>query len=147
MLPYRHTQLGKLVLVLVGIPVAVLVVVTVFVAADAVALATLGVLLIAMLLFSTLTVEVARDSVGVWFGPGIIRRRFALSEIRGVRVVRNEWYYGWGIRRLPAGWLYCVSGLDAVELEMTDGTRQRVGTDRPRDLESAVREALGLPAG
>jgi hypothetical protein len=147
MLPYRRTQVGKLVLALVGIPVVVLIMVTLLVEVEAVALVTLGLLVIAMLLFSTLTVEVGRDSIGIRFGPGLVRKRFALSDIRGVRVVRNEWFYGWGIRRLLTGWLYCVSGLDAVELEMADGTRQRVGTDRPRDLESAIREALGLLAG
>lgn len=142
MLPYRHTQVGKLVLALVAIPVVVLVLVTVLVEVEIGALVTLGLLLIAMLLFSTITVEVDRDSIGIRFGPGLVHKRFPLSDVRGVKVVRNEWFYGWGIRRLPTGWLYCVSGLDAVELEMVDGTRHRVGTDRPRDLESAIREAL-----
>jgi hypothetical protein len=143
MLPYRHTQVGKLVLALGGIPLVVLILVTVLVEVQIVALVTLGLLVIAMLLFSTITVEVGRDSIGIRFGPGVVHKRFALSDIRGVKVVRNEWFYGWGIRRLPTGWLYCVSGLDAVELEMADGSRPRVGTDRPRDLESAIREALG----
>jgi len=142
MLPYRHTQVGRLVLAIVAIPVVVLVLVTVLVEAEIGALVTLGLLVIAMLLFSTITVEVDRVSIGIRFGPGLVHKRFALSDIRGVQVVRNEWFYGWGIRRLPTGWLYCVSGLDAVELEMEDGTRHRVGTDRPRDLESAIREAL-----
>ncbi|MBI4720615.1 MAG: hypothetical protein HY770_05250 [Chitinivibrionia bacterium] len=147
MLIYRHTQVGKLVLALVGIPIVVLILVALFVEAEAMALVTLGLLAVALVLFSTLTVEVGRDSVLIWFGPGIVRKRFALSDIRGVRVVRNKWFYGWGIRRLPSGWLYCVSGLDAVELEMTDGTRQRIGTDCPKDLEAAIQKALGLLAG
>ncbi len=141
MLPYRHTQVGTLVLALVSIPVVVIILVTLFVEVNAMALATLGLLVVAMILFSTLTVEVDRDSILIWFGPGIIRKRFAFSDIRSVKVVRNEWSYGWGIRSLPTGWLYCVSGLDAVELEMADGSRHRVGTDRPKDLESAIREA------
>jgi hypothetical protein len=143
MLPYRHTQVGKLVLGAVGVPVAALLIVTLFVEMEAVALITLGLLVVAMFLFGTLTVEVSRDAVAIWSGPGIVRKHFALSSIRGVKAVRNACYYGWGIRRLPSGWLYNVSGLDAVELEMVDGTRQRIGTDRPGAMESAIREALG----
>jgi hypothetical protein len=143
MLPYRHTQVGTLVLGAVGLPVVVLIVVTLFVEVEVVALIILGMLLAAMFLFGTLTVAVNRDGILLWFGPGIVRKRFALASIRAAKVVRNEWYYGWGIRRLTAGWLYNVSGLDAVELEMIDGTRERIGTNRPGDLESAIREALG----
>jgi hypothetical protein len=143
MLPYRHTQVGTLVLGAVGLPVVVLIIVALFFEVEVVALITLGMLLVAMFLFGTLTVAVNRDGILMWFGTGLVRKRFALSSIRAAKVVRNEWYYGWGIRRLPAGWLYNVSGLDAVELEMVDGTRRRIGTDRPGDLESAIREALG----
>jgi hypothetical protein len=143
MLPYRHTQVGTFVLGAVGLPIVALVLATLLVGVEAVALMTLGLLLVALFLFGTLTVEVSRDGIVIRFGSGIIRKRFALSGIRGVKLVRNRWYYGWGIRRLPSGWLYNVSGLDAVELEMLDGTRHRIGTDRPGDLESAIRAAMG----
>ena len=118
-----------------------------FVEVEAVGLFVLGSLVVALVLFSTLTVEVRRDSMELWFGPGLVRKRFAYKAMRGVRVVRNEWQFGWGIRRLPKGWLYCVSGLDAVEIEMADGHRHRVGTDRPQELEAAIREALGTRPG
>jgi hypothetical protein len=145
-LPYRHTQAGTLVLAVAGIPIVVLILVTLLVEVQAAALLTLALLVVMALLFGSLTVDVSRDSVLIRFGPGIIRKRFALPDVRGVGTVRNKWYYGWGIRMLPNGWLYNVSGLDAVELEMADGSRQRIGTDRPGELESAIREALGLQA-
>lgn len=78
----------------------------------------------------------------MWFGPGLVRRTFPLANISGVRVVRNKWYCGWGIRQLSTGWLYNVSGLDAIELQMAGGEVHRIGTDRPEELERAIRSAL-----
>jgi len=49
--------------------------------------------------------------------------------VTAVRQVRNHWYYGFGIRKVPNGWMYNVSGLDAVELHLTSGKVFRIGTD------------------
>jgi len=48
--------------------------------------------------------------------------------------VRNQWWWGWGIRLIPGGWLYNVSGLDAVELKMKNGRIFRIGTDEAQRL-------------
>ena len=61
------------------------------------------------------------------------------TEIVGAEPVRNEWHYGWGIRFTAFGWLFNVSGLDAVELALDSGKRVRIGTDEPRRLAEAVR--------
>ena len=58
--------------------------------------------------------------------------------VRGVRQVRNKWWYGWGIRKIPKGWMYNVWGLDAVELEMESGKVFRIGTDEPDQLLGAL---------
>lgn len=139
MTTYRHTQFGKLVLFLVGLPMVVLMVVMVLDQAHALGLLTLALLFASLFLFGSLTVEVTTDAVRIWFGPGVVRRTFRLAQIRAVRAVRNKWYFGWGIRRTPAGLLYNVSGLDAVELEMQDGRRYRIGTDCPEELVQAIR--------
>ena len=55
--------------------------------------------------------------------------------------MRNLWYYGWGIRYTPHGWLFNVSGLDAVELELKNGRTWRVGTDEPVELLAAIQAA------
>ncbi len=92
-------------------------------------------------LFGSLSVEVRGREIAVWFGPGLIRRRIRLEDVAGVRVVRNHWYNGWGIRLIPSGWMFNVSGFDAVELELRNGHRFRIGTDEPRRLAAAVEEA------
>lgn len=91
------------------------------------------------LLFATLTVTVADGCLTCRFGIGIIRRTIRLKDVRTAEAVRNRWYYGWGIRLVPQGWLWNVSGLNAVELTFTDGKRFRIGTDEPERLVAAIR--------
>ena len=42
---------------------------------------------------------------------------------------------------LPKGWLYCVSGLDAVEIVHKDGRVTRIGTDEAAALDQAIQRA------
>jgi hypothetical protein len=89
-------------------------------------------------LFSSLTVIVDKTAVYWYFGPGFWRKTIALDEIIRVRSVRNKWWYGWGIRYTPHGWLYNVYGLGAVELHLADGKKLRVGTDEPDSLRRTI---------
>ncbi len=94
-------------------------------------------------LFSSLTVLVDDKAVQWSFGPGLIWKSVLLADIAEVQSVRNKWWYGWGIRYTPHGWLYNVSGLDAVQLGLTGGKTVRVGTDEPAQLCRAIRNAKG----
>lgn len=98
-------------------------------------------LLLAGLLFATLTVEVDARELRASFTFGLIRKRFALADVRGLRAVRNPWYYGWGIHKLRGGWIWNISGFEAVELDLADGSVWRVGTDEPAALVRAIAEA------
>jgi hypothetical protein len=93
-------------------------------------------------LFSTLTVIVQDQALDVFFGPGLIRRRIPLRRIREVRLVRTPWYYGWGIRLTPTGWLWNVSGLGGVEIQFDDGHRFRIGSDEPKTLADVLLREL-----
>lgn len=101
-----------------------------------------GGLLLVILLFASLTVEIAGGHLRIRFGIGLIRKRWPLDEIEGCRPSRTSWLYGWGIRKIPGAWLYNVSGLDAVELKMKSGKAVRIGTDGPQALCAALEEAL-----
>jgi hypothetical protein len=72
---------------------------------------------------------------------------FGGHEIVGFRQVRNKWYYGWGVRGIPGGWMYNVWGLDAVELELASGKKFRIGTNEPEELVAALRARLALRPG
>ena len=89
---------------------------------------------IAALLIYSLTVEIDTTHLTFRFGIGLIRKRIPLAEIVEVQPVRNSWLYGWGIHRTPRGWLYNVSGWEAVEITLTSGKRLRLDADKPRRL-------------
>ncbi|MCK4236641.1 MAG: hypothetical protein KAX38_05950 [Candidatus Krumholzibacteria bacterium] len=146
MVRYHHRQLGILVLWIGCAALIGFIALLVFVEAPPIGIAVLLCLLVCFILFGALTVEVTDTEVHLRFGPGLIRKSFSISDIRRVEVVRNAWYFGWGIRRIPRGWLYNVSGLNAIELEMSDGHLNRIGTDQPEELLAAiekVRRKLG----
>ena len=105
-------------------------------------LGTSALLVVCAILFDSLTVKVSRTYISLKFGIGLIRKRFALVDVQNATIVRNLWYYGWGIRLTPHGWLYNVSGLDAVEIQLKNGRKCRIGTDEPLELLSAVESSL-----
>jgi len=105
--------------------------------------ATLFLLVLAGLLFGALNVKVDDTHVRISFGIGVIRRKFAFSEIASAQTLRNKWFYGFGIRYIgPKSWLFNVSGLDAVELKMKNGKIYRIGTDEPKELLQAIESRL-----
>lgn len=93
-----------------------------------------------LLLFSSLTVVVADQTLQVFFSAGIIYRHIPLSRIRKVEVVQMPWYYGWGIRLTPHGWLWRISGLVAVQLTFDDGRRFNIGSDEPEKLAQVLQQ-------
>lgn len=101
-------------------------------------LAAISLLVLVLALFSRLRVEVDAQEVRAIFGSGWPRRAVALGDIQSASVVRNKWWYGWGIRFIGRGWLWNVWGLDAVELMLANGKRFRIGTDDPEGLRAAL---------
>jgi len=139
---YRHTQRGTVPLAVAGVAAAILVVSAAAGTATGPVALTAIVVVGLLWLLGSLTVEVTDDAVNLWFGPGWVRKSFAVSAIRSVAAVRNRWWYGWGFRLTPAGWLYNVSGLDAVELRFASGGAVRIGTDEPQRLQAAIAEVI-----
>ena len=101
-----------------------------------------AVLLACLALFHALNVSVSREDIVLKFGVGLVRKRIAVRTIVAAAAVRSPWYWGWGIRAMPGGWLFNVSGFDAVEVRLEDGRRYRIGTDEPAALLRAVEAAM-----
>jgi len=97
-----------------------------------------GLLLFMTWLFGSLTVEVDEEELRHWFGPGFWKKSYQLLDIESAKVVRNSWFWGWGIRLTPHGWLYNVSGFDAVQIQLRSGRTFRIGTDDPQGLFEAI---------
>ncbi|HEX2998431.1 MAG TPA: hypothetical protein VHP14_26635, partial [Anaerolineales bacterium] len=75
-------------------------------------------------------------------GVGVIWKRFMLQDIEAYRAVKNPWYYGWGIHVIPRGWIFNVSGWEAVELQMKNGRKYRIGSDDAAGLVNALETSL-----
>jgi len=88
--------------------------------------------------FSSLTVEVSTTELTWFFGPGFWRKSIARDEIISATPVRNKWWWGWGIHLTPRGWLYNVSGLEAVEIALRNGKTLRIGSDEATALARAL---------
>lgn len=146
---YRHTQPGIVMRMIFGISVfTCLVFAAAYGGKDPKALwallAVAGTSAFAGLLFHSLTVCVSREAIRLHFGIGLIRKSFAVDDIRSVQAVRSHWYNGWGIRLIRNGWLYNISGFDAVEIVMRNGKVYRIGTDEPRRLLGAIQRVTGV---
>ena len=137
---YRHTQIGYLIIILMDIAIMCVIGWIIFEGGWWAPYTVLGILVLAEVLFASLVVSISDGYLKLRFGIGLISKRYNLNPIESCEVVRNKWYYGWGIRLTPHGWLYNVSGLKAVQVKLKTGKTFRVGTDEPE----ALCEALGL---
>jgi hypothetical protein len=149
---YKHTQTGYLFIPVVVWMIGMTALIASFAddeagAALLIMALTSAVVLVVVFWFSRLTVRVSGSEVRVGFGPGWPRRVFGSYEVVGFRAVRNKWYFGWGVRKIPGGWMYNVWGLDAVELELASGKKFRIGTNEPDELIAALRAHLALRPG
>lgn len=97
-----------------------------------------------ILSFVSLNVVIDEKYLRIKFGYGLFKRHFDLQEIASVKIVKNHWYYGWGIRSWswPRMRIFNVSGFDAVEIKMKDDKIYRIGTDEPSKLENAIMQSI-----
>jgi hypothetical protein len=89
-------------------------------------------------MFSSLTIQVTDRALHWCFGPGMFRKQVALAEIQSVEITRTRLLEGWGIHKTSRGWLYNVSGFDAVLIKLHGGKSLLLGTDEPDRLRSAL---------
>jgi hypothetical protein len=143
---YEHTQIGYLVVcVLFGaaIFVAVTGIITPTNSGSLLISAVIEViLLISAIVFSKLTIKIDGETLKACFAMGLICKKVPLAEIGACEPIRIHWRYGWGIHLTPYGWLYNVSGLDAVAITLRNGRKFALGTDDRDGLVSAIQAAI-----
>ncbi len=148
---YKHTQFGKAIAVLLVILVVYEIALMFFLRQagnvdtqtySGIITSTNIVFLTLLALFFRLTVEVDDQTLKIFFGIGLVRKTWRLSEIKSVQVVRNKWWDGWGIHFTTRGWIYNIDGLMSVEVEMKNGKKFRVGTDEPEKLTEEIKTRL-----
>ena len=88
--------------------------------------------------FLRLTVMVTRAELVLAYTFGWPRRRIERGRTISAVPYRIPWWYGWGIRRTPRGWMWNVWGRDAVLVTLTGGGEFLIGTDDPEGLVAAL---------
>jgi len=100
-----------------------------------------GALTLIAVTFSSMTIEVNESEVCWYFGPGIFRKRILLEEIGACSKVKNPLWMGLGIHAFGTGWIYNVSGLLGIEIELKGGSFIRLGSNQPNYLLQAIADA------
>lgn len=100
-----------------------------------------GLLTIVSILFSSMTIEVNESEISWFFGPGALLKKLPLEEVGNYKVVKNPLWMGFGIHAYGTGWIYNVSGLLGVEIELKGGSFIRLGSDEPKYLLAAIEDA------
>jgi hypothetical protein len=144
MAAYNHRQQGRMLRLLI-VGGSVVTFIAIFLASPNVDFKLIGILLIAAggiyalaIQLTNLTTVVDDANLSWWFGNGIWKKSVPLTDIASAEPVENKWWWGWGIRYYGKGWLYCVSGLQAVEVVLHSGKHIRIGTDDPHGLVEAL---------
>ena len=96
------------------------------------------ILLVYVVLFYKLRITIEDETLQASFGPDIIRQESAACGDCRMRAHSHSLVVGLGIHHTPYGWLYNVSGFDAVAITLRDGRKFAVGTDDPHGLITAI---------
>lgn len=142
MIAYRNSQTGWFI-------IAILAVAFIFtfstLSLDKISLSQYIVLLaliVALVLFYKLNVVVDRGVIVVSFGQGMISKNIRVRDISSCRVVKVPWYFGFGIRFTPSGWLYNFSGSNAVEITNKSGKKFLIGSNEADVLCEAIQDEM-----
>ncbi len=148
---YRHTQTGTWLVAailtgLVGMAAALVVAPLEDAGRPALWAALPGLVLMggAAIVFRSLTVTLQSGVLGWRFGPGVFGSSVHVADIDAVEPARTSLMAGWGIHWTRRGWLYNVSGRDAVLVRMRNGRSFLLGTDEPDRLVRAIRDAMAV---
>jgi len=136
----KFTQIGTISLI-VMIPILIFCLIMIFISGfkDMILVYTCGFLAltiaICLLIFYKLTIYLNDTSISFKLGIGLITRNYLITDIQSCKTVRNDPLFGIGIRMIPGGWLYNVSGLNAIELTFKNKkSKVRIGTDKPGEI-------------
>lgn len=98
---------------------------------------------ICLLIFYKLTIVVDRTFFTFKLGIGLVKKTYKLTDIESCKPVKNHFLYGLGIHTIPNGWLYNVSGLNAIELRFKNKKwAVRIGTDKPEEINTLIQSYL-----
>ena len=89
-------------------------------------------------MFYSSTIEISEGKLKFWFGIGLVSKTFALNDIQSYKEVKFPWYYLWGVKSIPGGWLWAIAPGTAVEINLNNGKKFLLGTNQPKELKQAI---------
>lgn len=148
---YEKTQIGWIMIYVFGILLALLISSRMIFwettkLPDSFLIVAVAILVLFLLMFYQLKIKIDETAIHVIFGIGLIKIRIRPQEISNLESLKVPWWYGWGIRLTPKGWLYNVHGNKAVYFNYTSaGKAKRVllGTEDSENLIKALHENFG----
>lgn len=136
---YKHTQYANAIALMLAVPIVVCISLAILLPrlqyTMVIVAALVGILAFS---FSAMTVRVTDRFVHWRFGPGVMRRKIALSQIQNASITKTTWLEGWGIHYTSRGWLYNVGGFDAIHITLKDGSRVILGSNDVQKLHQAI---------
>jgi hypothetical protein len=94
---------------------------------------------VCLLIFYRLTIYIDDTYLSFKLGIGLINKKYLISNIKSCKPVKNNPMYGIGIRMIPNGWLYNVTGLSAIELTFKNSKKRvRIGTNKPDEIAETI---------
>lgn len=100
----------------------------------------IGILSVVLLMTYKLRVSVEDKQLTLSYGVGLFKKRFDLSDIKNVSMIKNKWYCGWGVRISSEGTIYNISGFEGVKIDFRSGVSIIVGTNEPLELYQALKK-------
>ena len=141
MTAYQHTQIGHAIVYPMIAITCILLAISTMSPVLRLGLVVAVPLLLVVWMFWKLTVTIDDHRLRASFGPGFIYREVRLEQIASCEPVRIKWWEGWGIHLSRFGWLYNVSGWNAVAIHLRNGRQLAIGTDQPEELAAAIRRS------
>ena len=94
-------------------------------------------------MFYKLTIQVYEGEIKLIYGIGLIQFRKTILAYDDVAEVKTPWYYGFGIRLTPMGWLYNIQGSQAIRLTYIGADKIQkniiIGTQFPNRLMRCIK--------
>jgi len=95
--------------------------------------------MVCLLNFYKLTIIIDNTTVSFKLGIGIFGKSYKIADIKSCEPVVDSFLNGWGIHKIPGGWLYNVSGFRAIELTFKDTDKVvRIGTNKGDEITEVI---------
>ncbi|HTA39790.1 MAG TPA: hypothetical protein VK760_11975 [Candidatus Acidoferrales bacterium] len=135
---YRHEQVGRIYIALLGFLAVVCIVVAITTHSTSLALMLGAILVLVCISFARLSIEVDRSGLRWGMTFGIPGGYIPMEEIVSVDIVPVAFWYGIGIHLTLRGWVWNVALGRGVQIHRCGGMPIVLGTDEPEALVAAI---------